>query len=802
MATLNLHDLTFVLKQIKIGEAHANGAALTQIRLDPVTGEVLTNGNLYDANGVFVGSVDYPLVDGDNNPIIYPLAIPDPKTPFGIRTVDGSYNNLMEGRELWGAADQLMPRFFAASYGDGGPEASFNGVTNTNYGNAGNVVDSDPRTISNLVADMSVNNPAAILAALVFAGSENPYADLAELLALRAAAGPTVAQAQADLDAAEAAFEAAVAGYLPGVPSSWDAIQDAAAVLTAAEAALAAAQTNTANPEAAFMARAGEMGILNDADALIIPNVAPDEGISAPFNAWMTFFGQFFDHGLDLITKGDNGTIYVPLKSDDPLLAGKDGILGDDPDTPDVDESLDDLPSQMRFMVLTRATPTVVDGVAQHTNTTTPFIDQNQTYTSHASHQVFLREYVAGPNGPVATGRLLGGEHGGLATWADVKAQAASLLGIALDDRDVLNVPLLRTDAYGEFIRGPNGLPLIVTGIGADMIPNTADDDVVEGNLAVPVATWNSAVRTSHAFLDDIAHNAAPQFVDPDRDPTTDNSFWTTADADSATGNNVLVNGLGVRMEYDNELLDRHFITGDGRGNENFGLTAVHHIFHSEHNRQTVLQKLTILEEGSLAFINEWLATDITQLQLDAVRAAMHAAVDKNAFIENLSLNWDGERIFQAARFATEMQYQHLVFEEFGRKIQPAIDPFVFNSVTDINPAIFAEFANVVYRFGHSMLTEEMPRSFLSVLQTPSGDFLSTVDEGLILAFLNPVDYDLDGLITHEQAAGAVVRGLTNVRGNAIDEFIVDALRNNLLGLPLDLAAINIARGPIPACRH
>ena len=56
------------------------------------------------------------------------------------------------------------------------------------------------------------------------------------------------------------------------------------------------------------------------------------------------------------------------------------------------------------------------------------------------------------------------------------------------------------------------------------------------------------------------------------------------------------------------------------------------------------------------------------------------------------------------------MQYQHLVFEEFARKIQPTIDPFVFNSVTDINPAIFAEFANTVYRFGHSMLTDSMPR--------------------------------------------------------------------------------------------
>ena len=55
-------------------------------------------------------------------------------------------------------------------------------------------------------------------------------------------------------------------------------------------------------------------------------------------------------------------------------------------------------------MMLTRATNTLVhagadtilvtsDDIHRHNNKTTPFVDQNQTYTSHASHQVFLREY-------------------------------------------------------------------------------------------------------------------------------------------------------------------------------------------------------------------------------------------------------------------------------------------------------------------------------------------------------------------------------------------------------------------------
>ena len=56
------------------------------------------------------------------------------------------------------------------------------------------------------------------------------------------------------------------------------------------------------------------------------------------------------------------------------------------------------------------------------------------------------------------------------------------------------------------------------------------------------------------------------------------------------------------------------------------------------------------------------------------------------------------------------MEYQHLVFEEFGRKMVPAIRPFHVYS-PDINPAIEAEFAHAVYRFGHSMLDDDVARS-------------------------------------------------------------------------------------------
>ncbi len=62
----------------------------------------------------------------------------------------------------------------------------------------------------------------------------------------------------------------------------------------------------------------GQFGTTDDHDVYLFENTAADAGLSAPFNAWMTFFGQFFDHGLDLVTKGGSGTIYIPLQDKRP----------------------------------------------------------------------------------------------------------------------------------------------------------------------------------------------------------------------------------------------------------------------------------------------------------------------------------------------------------------------------------------------------------------------------------------------------------------------------------------------------
>ncbi|MGZ8738066.1 MAG: peroxidase family protein, partial [Nocardioides sp.] len=319
-------DLRFILKQIKISEAHEND------------GDLLCESEL-DTSGT---------------------CVPHPLLPWGLRTVDGSYNNLMPGQDKYGAADQPFPRLLPEYLREGEtapagapPQQGDTSVCADPAGSCyaqvqGFVYDSEPRMVSNLIVDQTTSNPAAIAAADTVPGSTT------------------------------------------------------------------------------------------DADGRIfIPNEAPDEALSAPFNSWFTLFGQFFDHGLDLVQKGGAGTIIVPLSEDDPLY--------------------NSVPPSMRFMTLSRATVngTNPDGSRQHTNQTTPFVDQNQTYTSHPSHQVFLREYELVDGAPESTGHLLDGAEGGLASWAEVKAATAANLGIALGDEDVLNLPMLVTDLYGQFTPGP-----------------------------------------------------------------------------------------------------------------------------------------------------------------------------------------------------------------------------------------------------------------------------------------------------------------------------------------------------------
>jgi hypothetical protein len=315
--TLNAGDIKFILKQIKIAENHATKEGPGG---EPVAGA--------------------PLLGTGPNQVANALL------PFGLRTVDGSYNNLVPERENFGAAHQQFPRLTTPNFEDAEDGSGFGQPGQTSYKQkVGVVVDSEPRQISNTIVDQTSTNPAAVLAA------KNPHRTfLGEPVEVCTSLNPNL-------------------------------------------------------PE----------GCIPPGKTLPIPNITTDVGLSPPFNSWFTLFGQFFDHGVDFTVK-DGGAVIVPLRDGDPLIFGPDGVSGGG----------DDLPENKRFMALTRAknqpgpdnTMGTADDVQEATNTDSPWVDQSQTYSSHPSHQVFLREYVPGANGrPVANGKMLRGTDGGMATW-------------------------------------------------------------------------------------------------------------------------------------------------------------------------------------------------------------------------------------------------------------------------------------------------------------------------------------------------------------------------------------------------
>jgi Animal haem peroxidase/Fibronectin type III domain/RTX calcium-binding nonapeptide repeat (4 copies) len=607
-------DLAFILKQIKIAEHHVTTATATDI-----CAGLLGSG---------------------------PDQVPTPLTSYGLRTVDGSCNNLQPAREKFGASDQLMPRLAAPNFraAEMGTSYASNSVT---------VVDSEPRVISNIIVDQTSTNPAAVLVA-------------------------------------GAGRRGGGGGVLPCLQTP---------------------------PENTTCTPAGQ--------TLTMPNITTDVGLSPPYNSLFTVFGQFFDHGLDFTDKTED-VVYMPLKADDPLY--------------------NSVPPVLRFMALDRTKNQpgpdgmigTSDDIKEAINRDSPYVDLSQNYASHPAHQVYLREYAMDTlNHPVSTGKLFGSADEAMPTWAEVKDQARTKLGLDLIDADVFNIPQLLVDPYGKFVPGPiSGLPQFVTGHG-----------LVEGDLTTPVAAPGDVVRLSTAFLNDIAHSAKP-------------SGGKSPDVDTTLG----LTGSRAAF-YDNEMLDAHFIAGDGRINENIGLTAIHTIFHSEHDRLVAdIQNILTADTTGITTLADW-----------QISAANGGGAN----------GWNGERLFQAAKFITEMEYQHGVFEEFGRKIQPLIQPFsVYHD--NINSHINAEFASSVYRFGHSMLTDTIPRI------DESG---THVDMALFDAFLNPPAFKNNGAWTARQGSGAIIMGMSDEVGEELDEFVADTLRNKLVGLPLDLATLNIARG-------
>ncbi|MGO4852554.1 peroxidase family protein [Phaeovulum sp. W22_SRMD_FR3] len=515
----------------------------------------------------------------------------------------------------------------------------------------------------------------------------------------------------------------------------------------------------TYNPAAyeAMMAMGGNPvdtsnSVVGTQQTAFIPNPGILGGV--PYNEWFVAFGQFFDHGLDFISKG-GGYVMIEIKENDPLYVS--------PTLPGGAPNPAFIPGASNMMMLSRASLSnpasdfdatghlLPDVVPLFNNNTGLLIDQSQTYGSAASVNALLREYDAAGH---LTGRLIDASADGmvggvavgaigadgrvvdgrseLATWADMKANALHI-GIELTDMDVLDAPLMRVNSTGGLMFTPQSTvmyrsDLSVSAMGAAY--NIANDPFYRDAAG-------NVLHTHQAILADIAQGANPG------DP---------------------------HVPFVPELLAQHYVSGDGRVNENVGLTAVHHVFHEEHNMQVAAIQAAVLEQAAL----------LTGAAANAYLAEWQTAPGV----------WNGERLYQAARIITESEYNHIAIDQYVGGLYPALPEFVSYSA-DINMSVTLEFSQAVFRLGHSQLSEMMQFAVVDANGVMPGEagYVPTYSEvGLFDAFLNPALYEAN-------SAAGITLGLLNQQGNEIDEFVTSGVQQSLLGAPLDLAALNIARG-------
>ena len=230
-------------------------------------------------------------------------------------------------------------------------------------------------------------------------------------------------------------------------------------------------------------------------------------------NTFFMAFGQYFDHGLDFLPKGGNGTIAI------------DGV--------DVHGGP---PGSGNFADLTRGSVDHIDanGVPQHINQASPFVDQNQTYGSTELVGQFLRE--GDGNGGLGSKMLTGGP--------DPSNPDYSLLPTL---RELILHHWENDTEFSDPVHMPAG-PMSFREYFTDLPYTNGAGDAVTGTLVDANG--------------DINEDMVP-FINGD---FMGSGYTLVGDA------NPFVS-----------LLD-HYVSGDLRANENFALTAIHTIWARNHN--------------------------------------------------------------------------------------------------------------------------------------------------------------------------------------------------------------------------
>jgi peroxidase len=211
----------------------------------------------------------------------------------------------------------------------------------------------------------------------------------------------------------------------------------------------------------------------------------------------------------------------------------------------------------------------------------------------------------------------------------------------------------------------------------------------------------------------------------------------------TSAGNLLPWNTLGVTMGTLGGPDSNWFAAGDVRANENVELLAMHTLFVREHNRLA-----------------------------DATAAG--------------NPTWTDEQIYQRVRRLVIGIVQAITYNEF---LPALMGPTSLRPYAGYNPNVNAtvsnEFATAGFRFGHSMLQDDV-----EFMDNNAREVRAPVT--LAEAFFNPQ-------LLAETGIDPLLKYLATTNAEEIDTKVVDSLRNFLFGPPgaggLDLVSLNIQRG-------
>jgi Ca2+-binding RTX toxin-like protein len=772
-----------------------------------------------------------------------PTATPNNNTsPFGLRNVAGLFNNLGNPSSYdWGAVDHAFSRLSNASYDHYSLQNPNNSAFNPQLKSATEqaTVDGLAGTLwQNLTVDqkklvqdsnwgqtiVTLNNGAD--------GVVNTADDVKGVDNSKRYANPflTVSDYTPRLisQLVDSSYSSAYAAAHPGT------------LLSAQDRIEAAADPTAYTTETSTYYKTDRNGnrIKENGNDIVITEKFQRNlntlGGDPSLTGWNTLFGQFFDHGLDSIGKGGNrvdpnigASIIVPLAVNDPLY-NNNAALGPINKTLSISRATVANPQQAGADGQFRTTDDILspgaDGVygtgddilgatnPEYINHVSPFIDQSQTYGSSEDVTNLLREWVINPTtGQYVPGMKLFDGQSLAQTWTlnnpdgttvqtkqtlpTVNELRAYLLATGRDDLNWEDIGNYRVrDAHGKVLdRLPDvvgnplttGLQSISTGdaLLLDMLPQLDAAHL----LTDPLVGTSGHVNVLAGF--DAAH------IDRGLDTVSLSGAYISDYINLQSGKPTGLGALPANGAIVNEILLRsisdHYLAGDGRVNENFGLTAIHHVWHEDHNwqidnlinsinQQQLLDPTKAIAHGwqnAIAPVTAGSLGDGVTVVSGHYQDAKGNYVDKSG-----KISWNQEKLFQSATLIVQTEYQHVAIDQYARGMSPNISLFVSYD-SSVNPDVSLDYSQGAFRFGHSQLRETIDTL------DPNGSLSGMVRKfALEQAFLNPTQFAANG-------PAAIAQGMSRQVSSEIDEILTPSLQQALLGQPQDLAAINIMRG-------